>query len=215
MSPNHSRRHKQILLLVETSRQYGRDIIAGVTQYVRENSTWNIYFEDRGLNEKVQANYDNWDGIIARSASDEMANSLKAWGGPLVELLHTNDATRIPDVMGDSATISEMAIEHFLERRIRHFAYFSLFSTWWSSMRCELFRQILNKRGFDCHVFETPAENVSDHPSPLIHWNSKVAKSLPLWLKSLPKPVGLLVTTDSYAMYVYEACYSLGIAIPE
>lgn len=215
MSTNNTRRHKQVLLLVETSRQYGRDIIAGVTRYVKEHGTWNIYFEDRGLNEKAQTHYANWDGIIARSASDDVANALKAWGGPLVELLHTDDTTRFPDVMGDSATISQMAVEHFLERRIRNFAYFSLFNTWWSTTRCELFRRILNDRGFDCHVFQTPTENVSAHPSPLIYWNRNVAKSLPQWLKSLPKPVGLLVTTDSYAMYVYEACYSLGIAIPE
>ena len=210
-----AKKKKRVLLLIETSREYGRGIISGVTQYVKEHENWNIYFEDRGLNEPKPVHFRYWDGIISRSPKPEDAVALRNSGVPFVELLSTDRETHFPEVMGDSVAIGEVAIEHFLECHLKHFAYFSLFNTWWSVYRSQVFAESLTRRGYSCSIYNASDDNNTAHPSPMVYWNRNFGKGLPQWLVSLPKPTGLLVTTDSYAMYVFEACHSLGIAIPE
>ena len=208
-------RKKRVLLLIETSREYGRGIISGVTQYVKEHENWNIYFEDRGLNEPNPIHFKYWDGIISRLPKPEDAAALRNSGVPFVELLSTDTETHFPEVQGDSTAICEVAIEHFLERHLKHFAYFSLFKTWWSVHRSKVFVDSLARQGYSCSIYNALDDDNTAHPSPMIYWNRNFGVGLPKWLASLPKPTGLLVTTDSYAMYVFEACHSLGIAIPE
>ena len=210
-----SKKKKRVLLLIETSREYGRGIISGVTQFVKEHENWNIYFEDRGLNEPKPVHFKYWDGIISRSPKPDDAVALRNSGVPFVELLAADSETSFPEVLGDSAAICEVAIEHFLERHLAHFAYFSLFNTWWSVYRSKMFVDSLSRRGYSCSVYNALDDDNTAHPSPMIYWNRNFGQGLPKWLASLPKPAGLLVTTDSYAMYVFEACHSLRIAIPE
>src|SRR5262245_58154901 len=41
----------RVALLIETSRQYGRDLLRGVIRYQREHGPWSMYFEPHGLGE--------------------------------------------------------------------------------------------------------------------------------------------------------------------
>ncbi|MCL2118508.1 MAG: hypothetical protein FWH27_08795 [Planctomycetaceae bacterium] len=52
MRKNDHRISKRILLLVETSRGFGRRVIEGITRFALERGDWTIFLEDRGLLEK-------------------------------------------------------------------------------------------------------------------------------------------------------------------
>jgi len=83
------KKKKRVILMVETSREYGRGIISGVIQYVRKHENWNVYFEDRGLNEPGPVHFSYWDGIISRSSDPHYAKTLQNSGVPTIELLST------------------------------------------------------------------------------------------------------------------------------
>ena len=38
---------KNVLILIETSRAYGRDLIAGITQFASEKKGWNLFLSDQ------------------------------------------------------------------------------------------------------------------------------------------------------------------------
>ena len=59
----------QVLLLIETSRAYGRGLVEGIARYAEEHGPWSIYFDERGLRDPLPRWLKNWhgDGIISRT----------------------------------------------------------------------------------------------------------------------------------------------------
>jgi LacI family transcriptional regulator len=65
----------RVLLIIETSRAYGRGLVEGIARYAQENGPWSIQFEDRGLEATPPAWLREWQGqgIIARSVTKKQA----------------------------------------------------------------------------------------------------------------------------------------------
>jgi len=83
------KRKKNILLLVESSSAYGRMLLKGISQYVRERDQWMIHIEDRGLLPVPHLLARGWqgDGIISRTPTQQFQNALNKCKCPVVELL--------------------------------------------------------------------------------------------------------------------------------
>ncbi|MDO5581845.1 MAG: hypothetical protein Q4G69_12010 [Planctomycetia bacterium] len=80
---------KKILLLVETSRSFGRNIINGVSRRVSENRDWVLYFQDRGVWEDLPDDLEKLecDGIISRCSTFAAYEQIRSLHVPMVELL--------------------------------------------------------------------------------------------------------------------------------
>ena len=207
-----AKRKKRVLLNVETSRAYGRDMIRGVSQYLTEHGGWTVYLEDRGL----QENHDwvkNWkgDGIISRTSSYEMAALIAEKRIPTVEMLG-DGKTIHSDVPGNEQTTAYLAAEHLIECQLKHFAFFAYGNTWWGNVRGRFFQEVLAGQGFSPHLFP------GYRTGPLCiypQWEAEYDQMLPQWLKRLPKPVGLWAVNDFAATRIIEACENAHIAVPE
>ncbi|MBR5626582.1 MAG: DNA-binding transcriptional regulator [Thermoguttaceae bacterium] len=213
---------KRILVFVETSRQFGRGVIEGISQYAQERGDWLIYFEDTGLNEmhrtsNFSIDHHVWDGIISRSPSYGVMMKLKSLGIPMVELkapVENGDGV-FADVGIDFATVSQWAADHFIERNLRNFAFFSMINAPWTSIRKKTFQKALERYGYKCNVFPVMKSRSGYYPYLLEKWTNKLQKRLETWLVQLPKPVGLFVASDSYANFVIQICHQAGIVIPD
>jgi len=211
---------KRILLLVETSRGYGRGIVEGIARFAQEHNEWSIFFEDSGLDgigdfAQIPLRKTDWDGIIARSPTLAMAKRIQKTGIPTVELLTSPDPKQtFPDVITDYVKVSNLAVEHLLECQLRHFAFFSLVDTRWSNFRRDEFRKALSHKGYSCDIFPVEKSQTNAYPHPVSCWDTPFQNRLIRWLTELPKPVGLFVATDSYAIYVLQACMIAKLAIP-
>jgi LacI family transcriptional regulator len=207
-----AKRKRRVLLNVETSRAYGREIVRGISQYLTEHGGWTVYLEDRGL----QENHDwvrKWkgDGVISRTSSYEMAALIAEKQIPIVEMLGDGQ-TIISDVPADEKITAHLAAEHLAECQLKHFAFFAYGNAWWGNLRGKFFQEILNQQGFPVHLF--PGYQVgplSIYPQ----WEAEYDQILPQWLKQLPKPVGLWAVNDFAATRIIEACENAGIAVPE
>ena len=62
-----------VALIVETSTAYGRAILSGISQYVREHGPWTVYIEQRSLQDPAPPWLERWDGdgIIARASTPQ------------------------------------------------------------------------------------------------------------------------------------------------
>jgi len=203
---------KRVLLNVETSRAYGRNIIRGVSQYLVEHGGWTVYLEDRGLQESHDW-VKNWqgDGIITRTSSYGMGALIAEKQIPIVEMLG-DGKTLVSDVPADEKATAQLAAGHLIECQLKNFAFFAFGNVWWGNLRGKFFQEALAKQGFSASLFPGyRAGPLCIYP----HWETEYDQILPKWLKSLPKPVGLWAVNDFAATRIIEACEHARIAVPE
>jgi LacI family transcriptional regulator len=202
----------RVLLIIETSRAYGRGLVEGIARYAQENGPWSIQFEDRGLEATPPAWLREWQGqgIIARSVTKKQARLLRATGLPFVELLGDR-SIGTAEVTCDDYLMGRMAVEHFFDRGLRRFAFFTYGETWWTQTHRDGFCRALKERGYDCEIYRPP--RTSDRALPV--WHEYQRPRLVEWLRSLPRPIAVLTAGDMQAVRLSDACRETGIAVPE
>ncbi|MDC0251782.1 xylose operon transcription regulator XylR, partial [bacterium] len=91
---------RRVAILVETTRSYTRDLLAGVSRYLGENGPWSTFLELRAFESSLPLWLEGWDGdgILMRTHSAEMAEAIAATGVPAVELRSTHYRDDVPFV---------------------------------------------------------------------------------------------------------------------
>jgi LacI family transcriptional regulator len=217
MAENRRRRGSalpHVALIVETSTAYGRAILSGISQYVREHGPWTVYIEQRSLQDPAPPWLERWagDGIIARASTPQSARKLLKSGVPTVDL---NDQVRglgLPQIHSDHAAIARLAAEHLIDRGFRHFAYFGFPVFEWSVRRQESFTEHVLAAGHQIHE-GLPARRVSwSHQQ--ASWEDEI-EGVAQWVKKLPKPLGIMAGNDIRGIQMLDACRRAGVAVPE
>lgn len=203
-------RLRQVMVLVETSRAYGRGLVEGIGRYVEEHGPWSIYFEERGLLDPLPKWLKRWqgDGIISRSVRKTDIERLRATHLPVVELF-ADSRLGLPQVFPDQVAIARLAAEHFLDRGFRRFAFFCTDRAWWMEERRDIFASELQRNGFGCECF--PVHGQHD----LVQQTPTDQREVARWLESLPKPCGVFCASDLYAARLLDVCRTIEIAVPE
>jgi LacI family transcriptional regulator len=201
---------KRVAVLVDTSTTWGRGIITGIQDYSRRHGNWHLFVEARGLHDSTILPR-NWrgDGIIARIGSPETARELRARRIPVVNVSGIRlPGAEFPCVCNDGEAAAKMAVDYFLARGFRHFAYLSLRGLEYVARQCGAFRAAAEAAGCDCAVHGVKVHAGFISPD----WNLHLGE-LSKWLLSLPKPVAVL--SWGGAREVIHACLQSGLRVPE
>jgi LacI family transcriptional regulator len=206
-----ARTTKHVALLVETSRTFGREILAGVNRYIAEHEHWSVFVELRALDSQVPRWLASWrgDGIIARTGTAAMADAIAATGLPGVELRASKLPHKLPFVGVDNRDLGQFVAEHFIDNGFTNFAVFDLDTERYFEERRDNFRAVLASRGHACH--EHHAARQGERPTDWERQQAEIAR----WVASLPKPVGIMACTDQLAFWLLDACRRAGVAVPE
>jgi LacI family transcriptional regulator len=206
-----ARTTKHVALLVETSRTFGREILAGVNRYIAEHEHWSVFVELRALDSQVPRWLASWrgDGIIARTGTAAMADAIAATGLPGVELRASKLPHKLPFVGVDNRDLGQLVAEHFIDNGFTNFAVFDLDTERYFEERRDNFRAVLASRGHACH--EHHAARQGERPTDWERQQAEIAR----WVASLPKPVGIMACTDQLAFWLLDACRRAGVAVPE
>ena len=119
---------KRVAVLVDTSTTWGRRIITGIHDFSRRSGGWQFFVEARGMEEHLEV-LPVWpvEGVIARISRPEMTEELNALQVPVVNVSGIElPNTHFPRVSTNMYSSASLAVEHFVERGFKHFAYFSL-----------------------------------------------------------------------------------------
>ena len=148
------------------------------------------------------------DGVICRVTNVRLARALAGAGVSIVDL---NDyvALEVPRVWSDHVAIGCLAARHLLERGFRHFGFCGYSEAQWAARRRDGFLRTVKEAGYTCGVCQSRWSRRRSHP-----WEQE-QKKLAGWLRSLPKPVGVMACNDLRGQQVLDACRSVGIAVPE
>jgi LacI family transcriptional regulator len=205
------RRRLQVALLIETSNSYGRGLLDGVIAYVRDHESWSIYLPEQRRGERPPDWLRRWsgDGIIARIENREIASAVKRTRLPAIDVSAARTLPEIPWVETDDEVIARLAVEHLVERGFRRLAFCGDPRFNWSNWRCEHFRRLADEAGCTTWVYQSP---VSAKHS--VSWHREHER-LAAWIKSLPRPVGVMACYDIKAQQPLDVCRNLGVAVPE
>jgi LacI family transcriptional regulator len=203
-----------VALIVETSTAFGRAILDGISQYIREHGPWTVYIEQRSLQDEVPPWIERWngDGIIARASTPESARKVVQTGIPTVDLNDQVRDTGLPQVHADHAAIARLAAEHMLERGFRHFSFFGFPVFEWSVRRRDAFAQRIRDAG--CRFHDGPDTQPVSWGHQQASWEQEI-ESVARWIGRLPKPLGVMAGNDIRGMQLLDACRLAGVAVPE
>jgi LacI family transcriptional regulator len=215
--PRVPQRIRKVALLVEWSRTYGRGVLRGIGQYVQAHGRWTIYHTERKLSEAAPSWLRKWqgDGIIARIESRKLAAQIRQLGLPAVDLFEHEDTGAIPAVLTDNETIARLAAEHLMERGLRQFAYCGLPGVYSSDERRRWFVRRLAGAGHEVHVYSPPRRRRGTLIAASEDYELQCEDALASWLRSLPKPVGLMACNDLRAHQVLMVCGDANLGVPE
>lgn len=154
-------------------------------------------------------------GIIARIPTEAIAQSILEAGLPTIaigltdkQLAEDSPLHRLSEVSSDAAEVSRLVADHLLDRQFRRFAYVGSNDRGWSSRREAAFRDYLQPRKVELHVYPVPVKKSEQV------WEREQAV-LAEWIRELPKPIGLFACDDDRGREVLEACALAGCRIPE
>lgn len=208
----------RVALLIESSRAYGRGLMTGVAKYIREHEPWIISRIEHKLADEIPAWFREWkgDGVITRLENPDLPKLLKRMQVPVVFLRNVPPNFKAPAVLLNDQSVVELAFDHLRERGFRHFAFCGLNGADYSDARRGIFAELVHRTGFRCHVFRSAGHlqfdsMVAYERHGLLKENEEVRR----WVKSLPKPVGIMTCNDLRGEKVLAACYAAKITVPD
>lgn len=202
---------RKVALLIETSNRYGRDLLYGVRDWMREGGRWAVRFTEQARGAAVPRWLADWrgDGIIARVDSPEIAEALRGTGLPVVDVSAERDASEFPRVSIDNPAVARLAAEHLARKGFSHFAYCGDERFLWSRQRGAEFDRCVQAAGHACAFF---APGVKARRAP---GSDAEHRAIAEWLAELPKPIGVFACYDGRAQQVLEACQARGLHVPD
>lgn len=122
------------------------------------------------------------------------------------------EVSGVVNVVTDSPQIGRLGAEHLIQCGFKHFAFVSVTSqpnemATWAQAREDSFVRRVREQGFATQTY-------------LLPWTTgrnwmRERNALVAWLKSLPKPIGLMACNDDCGVQVMEACKLADLTVPD
>lgn len=155
------------------------------------------------------------DGVILGwwDNPDDLLSVLEKTALPCVDIWGSRLSDFVPHkVLPDDTAVGQMAAEHFIKRGFTRFAYYGLpksFLHQWEYRRRQGFVDTVERAGFKCHCYQSAAAGWEQ-----LH-EEQYLSGLERWLKTLPKPVGMLCCIDAMAYEVIRLAWKRRIRVPD
>jgi LacI family transcriptional regulator len=185
-------------------------LLQGIATYASEHR-WHLASHSI-IHEKVIPWGWDGDGILAwLGAGDDLADFVLKADKPTVDFSLRRRGTPFAHVVQDHAKTGELAAEHFIERGMGHFCFFSDTENWSQVERGQAFMETLRRRGLPCeHLRWTNSGKKADARD---EWQRRRAW-LMTRLKGAPKPLAVFAANGTLAVEVREVCEEAGLHVP-
>lgn len=204
-------RRPNVALIVETSVVYGRQILRGISRYLRTHAAWSVFLDEHELRMPPPAWLSQWhgDGVICRSTTPEWAEIFQRRRLPVVDLNDMYLDLGLPRVGSDMVAIGRLGAEHLRERGFRHLAFCGFSGETWSQQRREGFLEAAQGLVRKSDIYESPWAGLREHP-----WQEE-RNRIAQWLRALPRPAGIMACNDVRGQHVLDACRHVGAPVPD
>jgi len=211
-------KRRRVLLVIESSRAYGRGCLSGIAAYVRAHEPWEILHLERSLRDELPSEVRRWrgDGILARIETPKTARAIRTMRFPTVDLRGAQDFPGMAVLDTDPAACASLAADHLLERGFSNLAFCGFPGLDFSDKRCQQFEACARAVAGPPAIFERRRKpsGRADTASREAYGETHVAELTP-WLQSLPKPVGVFACNDVRGRQVLQAANLVGVHVPD
>jgi LacI family transcriptional regulator len=196
---------RQIALFFPPTLGYFGDVVMGIQEFARGQGDWAVEVCQNLPAAKLATR--NWkpDGILVNLSDGDWTKLLKRLGVPAVQVGGTVNSG-MHRVLTNDRAIGELAAGHLLDRGFRNLAFCGYQHLAWSTDRAAAFAEAIARSGKSCQtLFGKPGEIGV----------ASIQTILAGWIARLPKPVGIFACHDRVAMLVANACWHLGLRVPD
>lgn len=181
---------------------YDMEVAGGVVRYARSKSDWIL--RGQGPWFSFKEDLSECDGLIARIESKEVADEVRGYRIPVVDIASAVRLPTLAQVHNDDHLTGKRAGSYLKGLGIEHFGYCSAEGLIWAKERL---------RGYQ----EEVQREIFHFSRPLGWWRALYGddEELGRWLTSLPKPIALFCCNDLSALKVQQQLKHLSIAIPD
>lgn len=210
---NQTSRKFRVRLIIDISFSYGRNLLQGISQYVQKFKNWEFettfsYFGDNQYKKYRIDKNNTADGIIVFSPEKEVLTEVLKSDIPAIIKGVDKPVSGYINFQTDNMMLCKKAFDHFRHIGFERMAYCGLHNVQWSKERCQAMQDITAVNHYELSVYTGKSYKT-------VRKGEHEKNILEEWLKSLPKPIGLLAANDFRGKEVLEACQSAGIKVPE
>ena len=208
----------KVLLLIESSRGYGRGCLRGVARYVRAHGPWHTLHYERSLGQAFPESAKAWEpqGVIVRAESQAVAEAVNKMNVPTIDLRGVYPPKHGRTLVVDDNGCAAMALDHLTQRGFSHVAFCGFVGVAFSDRREQAFLAHARAAHLHVHTYQPPTQ---------LRFNASVLRretigelhqeTLRQWLADLPKPVGVFACNDVRGRQVVDAARDAGLQVPE
>ena len=200
---------RNVAVFIESSTQYGRNMLQGVALYA-QLAGWRLHYEQGGLNREEPEWLRDWqgDGVITRAARMRFSPKLAAKGMAVIQWDSDSMGPRATDLPHtDEEAIGKLAATYFMGKGFRHFAFVGFHDAVYSNMRQEAFRASVEQAG------HPPVQDFITSRAKGPYADQEEAARQ--FLRSLPNPCAVFCATDERAAQILGLAADCGCAVPE
>lgn len=187
-------------------------MLRGIASYERAHGPWSFFLDDEN---KAETNLrwitsKPWQGVICRHTNEAVAQACAERHIPLVDLNDSPPLPGVPKIRPDNVAVGHEGAEHLIERGFTDLGFCGFKNDGWSCERRDGFIEAAKLAGHPVHLLDV------EYPGNLTpFWDAEQAERLAAWLKSLPKPVGIMGCNDMRAQHIINAAHLVGLLVPE
>jgi LacI family transcriptional regulator len=196
----------KIILAIESYRAFDKELLKGISQYAKEHGPWLFFHKtddvSRSLSEieKIKP-----DAIIVRVSINEKWLEKIPLDMPAVVLGSGTVYENRINITSNSQRIGQMAAEYLLSLGFKDFGFCSASKSSWATERSLSFTKAIHNAGFDVNYYSyTENDGFAGELT-----------SMTEWIKSLPRPIGIMAANDDNGLSILEACKAINVEVPQ
>jgi LacI family transcriptional regulator len=197
---------KRIGILLHPVRTYCRRVLRGITS-VGGRAQWEWLLVSADVDPLFDSLSQGFlHGVIGHFSEKTLLQQVARAKLPAVDIAPLDREDRFVRVTTDELAVGRLAAAHLLSLGLPHFGFYGTKSHYQSLLREQGFRRPIEAAGLSCHVMLDAAASDSRE--------SHNGRDLEDWLRQLPKPIGVMASTDSRALQLLAVCRKLQIDVP-
>ena len=210
---------RQVALLIESSRAYGRGLLQGIAAFARENGNWLVRHQEMSIEADPPSWLPKWKshghGVLIRADTPQMFSVIDELGLPTIDLCSWRASRGIPGFDTEAFSVVKLGIDHLRDRGYTKFGFCGFGGAHYSERRLAEMRGYLKSLGYDdVAVYESPAEpdatTFASEQSGMLD-----QEGLTKWLSSLQTPIGIIACNDIRAQQLLNICFDIRLHVPD
>jgi len=199
----------EVLIQLNTTRHFGRSVLAGVARHFRDGGRWAVYGEPSPAALPL-AGVSRWrgDGALLDLTDEREAEAAEQLQCPVVCVAGRVDDPPFPVVSVDQRAVGRAGAEHLIRKGYRQLGFYGGEDRRQHRLRMEGFCEAVEAAGAVCD------EHAVYRPPPGLD-GAATHRDVRGWLESLPRPVAVMCGNDELAVAILAACRDAGLSVPD